>query len=61
QYIRDLVNNIGGHAMLFRASAADLQTIPAAHPQSPSYARLCERIRSGFDPHHILNPGRLQF
>lgn len=49
----------GGHATLIRAPDAVRATIPVFQPQSPGLAALSERVRAQFDPHGILNPGRM--
>ncbi|HWO99274.1 MAG TPA: glycolate oxidase subunit GlcE [Methylococcus sp.] len=53
--IRTAARAVGGHALLFRA----------AHPPArffqdldPSLIALHRRLKSAFDPKHILNPGR---
>jgi glycolate oxidase FAD binding subunit len=46
----------GGHATLFRA--AD-KTAGAFHPLPETLLLLHRRLKSHFDPHGILNPGRL--
>ena len=57
--IREAVNAIGGHAMLMRASPTLRAAVPVFHPQNAALAALGKRIRDGFDPHGILNPGRM--
>lgn len=57
--IRGTVNTVGGHAMLLRASPALRAAVPVFHPQNPALAALSKRIKDGFDPHGILNPGRM--
>lgn len=47
----------GGHATLLRASA-ELRKSVASFPPSP-WPALSHRIKEGFDPKSILNPGRL--
>ncbi|HEY3910413.1 MAG TPA: glycolate oxidase subunit GlcE [Stellaceae bacterium] len=48
-----------GHATLVKGSAALRRTVPVFEPQPPALAALAARVKAGFDPHHILNPGRL--
>ncbi|MDF1721197.1 MAG: glycolate oxidase subunit GlcE [Minwuia sp.] len=49
----------GGHATLIRG-AADLRArVPVFQPQSAPLAALTQRIKDGFDPKGILNPGRM--
>ena len=49
----------GGHATLIRADAATRQSIPVFQPQKGALAALSERYRANFDPHRLLNPGRM--
>jgi len=54
--IRAEVAHTGGHAECFRRSqgtSAPFQTL------SPGLLNLQRRLKQRFDPHHILNPGRL--
>ncbi len=48
-----------GHATLIRGSAALRSTVAVFEPQTPSLAALAARVKDAFDPHHILNPGRM--
>ena len=34
-------------------------TVPVFEPQPPALAALARRVKDGFDPRHILNPGRM--
>ncbi|MEL7273942.1 MAG: glycolate oxidase subunit GlcE [Pseudomonadota bacterium] len=49
----------GGHAMLMRASADERMAVPVFQPQPGPLAALSQRYRENFDPHGILNPGRM--
>lgn len=49
----------GGHATLIRASADERLTVPVFQPQPSPLAALSQRYRENFDPHGILNPGRM--
>jgi glycolate oxidase FAD binding subunit len=49
----------GGHATLIRGSPALRRAVPAFEPQSPALAALSIRVKDGFDPRRILNPGRM--
>lgn len=49
----------GGHATLFQAPNALRERIAVFQPQERGLAALNERIKSAFDPHNILNPGRI--
>ena len=57
--IRDALSSCGGHATLFRASEAMREQVPVFQPQPAPLAALEERVRKGFDPECILNPGRM--
>ncbi|MGC2200568.1 MAG: glycolate oxidase subunit GlcE [Stellaceae bacterium] len=48
-----------GHATLIRASPALRRAIPVFEPQAPGLAALAARVKEGFDPRRILNPGRM--
>ncbi|MEM9732387.1 MAG: glycolate oxidase subunit GlcE [Pseudomonadota bacterium] len=49
----------GGHATLLRASADERMAVPVFEPQPGPLAALSKRYRENFDPHGILNPGRM--
>jgi glycolate oxidase FAD binding subunit len=49
----------GGHASLVRAGEDARREIPVFEPQPPPLAALSTRVKDSFDPHHILNPGRM--
>jgi glycolate oxidase FAD binding subunit len=53
--LRQTVQAVGGHAMMFRGPDRD----QALHPLAPALAGLHQRIKAVFDPERILNPGRL--
>ena len=57
--IRGAISTCGGHATLIRAPAAIRSLVPVFQPQPPAVAALSARIKHGFDPHHILNRGRM--
>lgn len=46
----------GGHATLFRAPDRNVE---ALHPLTGAQAGLHRRLKATFDPHGVLNPGRL--
>jgi glycolate oxidase FAD binding subunit len=50
---------VGGHAMLMRAPADVRARVPVFEPQNGTMADITQRIKEGFDPHGILNPGRM--
>ena len=57
--VRRAVAAIGGHATLIRAAAAVRASVPVFQPQTPALAALTRRIKDGFDPKRVLNPGRM--
>ena len=48
-----------GHATLIKGSPELRRSVPVFEPQSPALAALTARIKEGFDPRRILNPGRI--
>jgi glycolate oxidase FAD binding subunit len=54
--VRAWAAGCGGHATLFRAGD---KSPGVFHPLAPAVATLHRRLKSTFDPHHILNPGRM--
>ncbi len=48
----------GGHATLIR-SANVTENVPRFEPQPAALAGLSQRLKEGFDPLNILNPGRM--
>jgi glycolate oxidase FAD binding subunit len=48
-----------GHATLIKGSPELRRSVPVFEPQSPPLAALASRIKEGFDPRRILNPGRM--
>jgi glycolate oxidase FAD binding subunit len=48
-----------GHATLIRAPAALRAAAEVFQPQEPSIAALTRRVKEGFDPRGIFNPGRM--
>jgi glycolate oxidase FAD binding subunit len=58
--LRGLVRKFGGgHATLVRAAPAHRSALPVFEPQPPALASLSARLKVQFDPHNILNPGRM--
>jgi glycolate dehydrogenase FAD-binding subunit len=49
----------GGHAMLVRAPDAVRRVVHPFPPQAAALAALAARVKSAFDPHGVLNPGRM--
>jgi glycolate oxidase FAD binding subunit len=57
--VRRAVANAGGQATLIRAPAAIRAAIDVFTPDGPGIAALSQRIKDGFDPKSVLNPGRM--
>jgi glycolate oxidase FAD binding subunit len=57
--IRSAVAQAGGHATLIRAPAATRAAVAVFDPQDAGVAALTRRVKDGFDPKGILNPGRM--
>ncbi|GAB4393642.1 MAG: FAD-binding protein [Kiloniellaceae bacterium] len=49
----------GGHATLIRAPEALRAAEAVFQPQDAARAMLSERVKDGFDPKRVLNPGRM--
>ncbi len=57
--IRTAVAATGGHATLIRASADVRARVAVFEPQPGALGDLARRVKEGFDPNAILNPGRM--
>lgn len=57
--IRAELAEFGGHATLMRASAAIRAAVDVFQPEPAPLARIAAGMRAKFDPHGILNPGRM--
>jgi glycolate oxidase FAD binding subunit len=57
--VRATVAEAGGHATLIRAPAAVRAAVAVFTPELPPLAALTKRVREGFDPKGVLNPGRM--
>ena len=55
--VRNLLEDIGGHATLIRASLETRARLGTFHPEPAPVARLSRGLRERFDPRGILNPG----
>jgi glycolate oxidase FAD binding subunit len=53
------VARAGGHATLIRAPAAVRAKVDVFMPEPAPLAALTQRVRKGFDPQGVLNPGRM--
>ena len=57
--VRRYVDEVGGHATLFRAPSEIRQATSVFHPLEGAVAGITKRIKDAFDPNGILNPGRM--
>jgi glycolate oxidase FAD binding subunit len=57
--VRAAVGAIGGHATLVRGPAQLRAAIDVFEPQDAGLAALTKRVKEGFDPKGVLNPGRM--
>jgi glycolate oxidase FAD binding subunit len=57
--VRAAVAAAGGHATLIRAPAAVRAAVEVFSPEPPALAALSARVRQSFDPHGVLNAGRM--
>lgn len=57
--IRSVLARLGGHATLLRAPAPLRRAVAVFDPPEAALAALTRRVKASFDPHAILNPGRL--
>jgi glycolate oxidase FAD binding subunit len=58
--VRPAVKTAGGHATLAVAPEAVRASVPVFEPLSAGLAELTARVKRGFDPRGVLNPGRMQ-
>ena len=58
--VRAAVKSAGGHATLIAAPEAIRAATPVFEPLSAALAELTARVKKGFDPRGVLNPGRMQ-
>jgi glycolate oxidase FAD binding subunit len=59
EVVRSVVSGVGGHATLIRASQDIRGEVPVFQPLSAAEGLVAEKIKEGFDPEGILNPGRM--
>jgi glycolate oxidase FAD binding subunit len=57
--VRRAVAMTGGHATLIRAPAAVRAAVAVFEPPGAGLAALIRRVKEGFDPKGVLNPGRM--
>jgi glycolate oxidase FAD binding subunit len=57
--IRGAVAKLGGHATLVRAPASLRAFVDVFEPEAAALASLSKRVKEGFDPKGVLNPGRM--
>ncbi len=57
--VRQCVGGVGGHALLVRAPEDVRARVPVFEPQDGPLDDITRRIKEGFDPKGILNPGRM--
>ena len=57
--VRGAVAKAGGHATLIRAPLELRAAVGVFQPQDAATAALTRRVKDGFDPNRILNPGRM--
>ena len=59
EVVRAAVTPTGGHATLMRAPEGVRASVPVFQPQADALADLTRRVKEGFDPLRVLNPGRM--
>jgi glycolate oxidase FAD binding subunit len=57
--IRRAARAQGGHATLIRAPLPVRSAVAVFEPEAPALAALSRRVKAGFDPLNLLNPGRM--
>jgi glycolate oxidase FAD binding subunit len=57
--LRRVLSPLGGHATLVRAPAAVRASVNVFEPQKGALAAVTKRVKDGFDPKGVLNPGRM--
>ncbi len=56
---RPVINQLGGHATLVRASAERRRTVPVYQPLADPLMTLTRGLKHSMDPDAIFNPGRM--
>ncbi|MBC8337611.1 MAG: FAD-binding protein [Alphaproteobacteria bacterium] len=59
EVVRGAVKPTGGLATLIRADAGVRRRVPVFEPQPGALGDLAKRVKGGFDPNGVLNPGRM--
>jgi glycolate oxidase FAD binding subunit len=57
--VRRAAATLGGHATLVRAPPAVRASVDVFEPQAGALAAVTKRVKEGFDPRGVLNPGRM--
>jgi glycolate oxidase FAD binding subunit len=57
--IRAAVKSASGHATLIRAPTSVRASVDVFEPQDAALRALNKRVKEGFDPKSVLNPGRM--
>ena len=57
--IRRAVAELGGHATMVRAPVSIRASVDVFEPQDDGLRALSKRVKEGFDPRGVLNPGRM--
>lgn len=58
--VRGALRPLGGHATLVVAPAETRATTPVFEPEPAALAALSQKIKQGFDPCGVFNPGRMR-
>ena len=57
--LRRVTAKLGGQATLVRAESGVRASVAVMEPEPPALAALSRRLKEQFDPHGVLNPGRM--
>jgi len=57
--VHAVAQDLGGHAMLFRAPDEMRRTAPVFSPRDEATMALTRRLKTAFDPAGVFNPGRM--